>query len=70
MEHYMGDEKIEQNVGRLKEFLFHTLGCGKEDTRRIFTQFAEKHLDGRLQHDGEKLEEWRERLREERINRG
>lgn len=32
----MGDEKIKQNVGRLRTFLFHSLGCGKKDVRKIF----------------------------------
>ena len=47
----MGEEKIDQNAERLSAFLFHTLGCGKEDVRRILDRFAEKYLDGRLEHE-------------------
>lgn len=48
MEHHMGDEKIEQNVERLKIFLFNSLGCGKDDTRRILSLLIKNHLDGKL----------------------
>ena len=40
----MGDEKIEQNVERLWNFLFHILGCGKEDASRILAKFTKKYL--------------------------
>jgi len=41
----MGEEKIEQNVERLSNFLFHTLGCGKEDTKKIINKFIKRYLN-------------------------
>ena len=32
----MGPEKINQNVERVYEFVFHTLGCSLEDAKKIF----------------------------------
>ncbi len=42
MEYCMGDEKIEQNIERVDTFLFHTLGCGKEDVKRIVKGMLKK----------------------------
>ncbi len=42
MEHQIGDEKIEQNIQRLDIFLFHTLGCGKEDVKKIISGLLKK----------------------------
>jgi len=41
----MGEEKVEQNIDRLSNFIFHILGCGKEDARRIVRGFYFKYLD-------------------------
>ena len=46
MEHEMGDEKIEQNIDRLRNFIFHLLGCGKMDALRILEGFKKKYLEG------------------------
>lgn len=40
----MGDEKIDQNVERLRNFLFHILGCSKWDAREVIKKFNEKYL--------------------------
>ena len=32
----MGPEKINQNIERVYEFVFHTLGCSFEDAKKIF----------------------------------
>lgn len=45
MEYGMGDEKIEQNVERLKLFLFHSLGCSKRDVRKIIDILERRYLD-------------------------
>ena len=58
----MGEDKVEQNASRLSAFLFHTLGCGKEDVRRIFGRFVEKYLDGRLEHDKQGLKDWNDKI--------
>ena len=45
----MGEEKIEQNIERLDAFLFHTLGCGKEDVQIIIRGLLKKRdisIDG------------------------
>lgn len=41
MEYNMSDEKIEQNFQRVRTFLFHTLGLGWEDTRKILKMVEE-----------------------------
>jgi hypothetical protein len=43
MEYRMGKEKIEQNVERVYSFVFHTLGCGIKDAKKIFKQVINKH---------------------------
>lgn len=44
----MGEEKIEQNVERLRNFLFYILGCGKMDAQRIIDKFTKKYLDDKI----------------------
>ena len=44
----MGEEKIEQNVERLRNFIFHILGCGKDDARRIIKKFTKKYLENKF----------------------
>ena len=48
MEYKMGEEKIEQNVGRLRNFIFHILGCSKEDARIIINEFIKTCLDEKI----------------------
>lgn len=40
----MGDEKVEQNAGRLGNFIFSVLGCDKKNARRVIKRFIEKYL--------------------------
>jgi hypothetical protein len=44
MEHHMGDDTIDNNVGRLRNFLFHILGCSNWDANEIIRRFIEKYL--------------------------
>jgi len=42
MEHEIGDEKIEQNIERVYNYVFHTLGCGEKDVKKIFKGVLDK----------------------------
>jgi len=39
----MSDEKIEQNVERLHNFLSGSLGCSRQDVKEIFKIFSKKY---------------------------
>ena len=41
----MGEEKIEQNVDRLRLFLFHSLGCSKGDAMEIIDRLIKNYID-------------------------
>lgn len=51
----MGEEEIEQNVGRLKNFLFHILGCGEDDAKKIIHIFIRKHLSNGKNIESEEM---------------
>lgn len=57
MEHHMGEEKIEQNAERLRNFLFHILGCGKEDARKIIDKFIGRYLNNKIEKRSNMQEE-------------
>jgi len=53
----MGEEKIEQNAERLRNFLFHILGCGKEDARKIIDKFIGRYLNNKIEKRSNMQEE-------------